>query len=103
MSLDKAITYKKEKREQYRKSLRFDRSCRNHGSCPYCERNRTFSGKRSLVKHNTDEQVDEYMGYWNIPDGTDALEAATNKRLEAIGVDPNDWNAQVELGLLIKI
>jgi UDP-N-acetylglucosamine pyrophosphorylase len=76
MSLDKAIEHKKEKRKQYRNSSAFDRSCRNHGSCPYCERNRTFAGKRAAMKSNTEEQVDEYMGYWNIPDGTDAIEAA---------------------------
>lgn len=40
MSLDKAITHGKEKRKPYRKSRRFDRTCRNHGSCSYCESNR---------------------------------------------------------------
>jgi len=40
MSLDKAIASGKEKRKPYRKAKRFDTSCRNHGSCPYCERNR---------------------------------------------------------------
>ena len=36
MSLDKAIEFGKEKRKQYRKSKAFDRTCRNHGSCPWC-------------------------------------------------------------------
>lgn len=49
MSLEKAITHKKEKREQYRGAKSFDTSCRNHGSCPYCKNNRTF-GFRKLIE-----------------------------------------------------
>lgn len=40
MSLDKAITHGKEFRKPYMGSKRYDKSCRNHGGCPYCERNR---------------------------------------------------------------
>lgn len=40
MSLDKAILHGKEKRKQYRGSKLVDKSCRNHGSCPYCRGNR---------------------------------------------------------------
>lgn len=39
--LDKGISSGKEWRKEYRKSQAFDRSCRNHGSCPHCSRNRT--------------------------------------------------------------
>ena len=42
MSLDKAIEHGKEKRKQYRGSKLYDRSCRNHGSCPWCQGNRRF-------------------------------------------------------------
>lgn len=45
MSLDKAIRHKKEKRKPYRGSKAFDRTCRNHGSCAYCERQRTQKNK----------------------------------------------------------
>jgi hypothetical protein len=48
MSLDKAIKHGKEYRKPYQKSKRFDKSCRNHGGCPYCENNRTF--ERRLKK-----------------------------------------------------
>jgi hypothetical protein len=41
MSLIKAIKYGKEKRQPYRKSKAFDYSCHNHGSCKWCEGNRT--------------------------------------------------------------
>lgn len=44
--LDKAIESGKEHRKQYRRSKRFDRTCRNHGSCPYCESNRLFNRRR---------------------------------------------------------
>lgn len=46
MSLDKAIANKKEKRKPYRKSKAWDRSCRNHGHCSYCEGNRLHKHKR---------------------------------------------------------
>ena len=40
MSLDKAIQYGKEKRKPYQGSKKYVCSCRNHGSCPWCEENR---------------------------------------------------------------
>lgn len=43
MSLYKAIYNKKEKRKQYRGAKLYDKSCRNHGGCPYCENNRMHS------------------------------------------------------------
>lgn len=30
------------RKRAYTGSKRFDRSCRNHGSCPWCTRNRTI-------------------------------------------------------------
>jgi hypothetical protein len=47
MSMDKAIAHGKEKRKPYRGSKAIDRTCRNHGSCPYCRENRLhkFRGK----------------------------------------------------------
>ena len=69
MSLDKAIQYGKEKRVQYRRSLAFDRSCRNHGNCGYCESNRTIQAQRE--KGRLHGQEDEYYGWHNLPDGDD--------------------------------
>jgi hypothetical protein len=46
MSLDKAIKHKKEKRKPYRGCKRFDRTCRNHGACPYCSEGRQHVNKR---------------------------------------------------------
>ncbi len=40
MSLDKGILHGKEHRKKYRKSKAIDKTCRNHGSCPYCKGNR---------------------------------------------------------------
>jgi hypothetical protein len=65
MSLDKAIEFGKEKRKQYRKSKAFDRTCRNHGKCPWCEGNRTFQARKehkriqSLEKLEDSEEVTE--------------------------------------------
>ena len=48
MSLDKAIKHGKEKRKPYRKSKAFDRTCRNHGSCPWCANNRKHKIERQM-------------------------------------------------------
>lgn len=52
MSLDRAIASGKERRKAYRRSKSFDAACRNHGSCPYCERNRTINAARIAAKAN---------------------------------------------------
>lgn len=52
MSLEKAIKHKKEHRKPYHGSKYFDKTCRNHGGCPWCEENRkhkfTTKDKKSL-------------------------------------------------------
>ena len=40
MSLDKAIASGKEHRKEYRGGKAVDKTCRNHGGCPWCEGNR---------------------------------------------------------------
>lgn len=42
MSLDKAIKHGKEHRKPYKGSKSIDKTCRNHGSCPWCEENRKY-------------------------------------------------------------
>jgi hypothetical protein len=49
--LDKAIEHGKEHRKPYSKAKAVDRSCRNHGSCSYCEGNRTHTKKLGKGKH----------------------------------------------------
>ena len=46
MSLDKAIKYGKEHRKPYRGAKAIDYTCRNHGSCKYCEGNRLHKFKK---------------------------------------------------------
>lgn len=46
MAMDKAIEHGKEHRKPWRgkeRSKNFDKTCRNHGSCPYCQCNRLYS------------------------------------------------------------
>lgn len=46
MAFDTHYPNRKDKRKAYRKSKAFDRSCRNHGSCSYCENNRLNGSRR---------------------------------------------------------
>lgn len=50
MALDKAIEHGKEKRKRYYGAKAIDRTCRNHGSCPYCTANRLYKNKKRLLK-----------------------------------------------------
>jgi len=95
MSLEKAIEHGKEHRKQYRGSKRFDCSCRNHGSCGYCERNRTIFDKKARAR--VEGQVDEWFGYWNLPDPHDASDAAYDERLKIIAIDPYDFETRRQL------
>ncbi len=56
MAFDKFLG--KERRRQYRGSRRFDRSCRNHGSCPYCTGNRTYQTNKEKTRINSLEMED---------------------------------------------
>ena len=95
MSLEKAIAHGKEHRKPYRGSKAFDCSCRNHGSCGYCESNRTIFDKKARLR--TSDQVDEWFGCWNLPDPYDADTAAYDERLRQISVDPWDFDTRREL------
>ena len=46
MSFLKAIESGKEHRKTYRGSKIFDKTCRNHGACPYCKGNRVHNGTK---------------------------------------------------------
>jgi hypothetical protein len=67
--LNKAIEHGKEYRKQYTGAKLCDRTCRNHGSCPQCKQNRTFSftrnnwwSKQELEEYSwySEEEADEY-------------------------------------------
>ena len=56
MSLDKAIKSGKERRKTYRKEKAVDKTCRNHGGCPYCEGNRKHATEVRKLKGIEDEE-----------------------------------------------
>lgn len=56
MSFDKHMG--KEHRKPYQGSKRYDRTCRNHGSCPSCLSNRVISNRRR--QQSADHQLTEY-------------------------------------------
>jgi hypothetical protein len=58
MSLEKAIFYKKEKRQPYRDSRRFDWTCRNHGKCDYCKNGRLHNSK--IKKFYSEQEIKEW-------------------------------------------
>jgi len=59
MSMDKAIKYKKEHRKPYYGSKAIDRTCRNHGGCPWCEENRMYKNIKRI--QSMDSQLEEYF------------------------------------------
>jgi len=49
----KSVKWKnKPKPKIYRKSRVFDRTCRNHGSCPWCKGNRLYSTRKRELEAN---------------------------------------------------
>lgn len=60
MSLDKAIASGKEHRNPYRGSKAFDRSCRNHRGCNWCERNRAHRKERRIPAYLTEQERTAY-------------------------------------------
>lgn len=58
MGLEKAIEHGKEKRKIYYGAKAIDRTCRNHGSCLWCNRNRTHRNSKKEVRQK--EQLKEY-------------------------------------------
>lgn len=50
MSLDKAIEYGKEHRKPYSGAKAVDKTCRNHGSCDWCRKNRTYKYRKQQLK-----------------------------------------------------
>lgn len=46
MSFDANYPNRKDRRKPFRRSKAVDRGCRNHGSCDYCQSNRTHRNKR---------------------------------------------------------
>jgi len=59
MSLEKAIYHGKEHRKQYHGAKAVDRTCRNHGSCPWCASGRLH--KRRIVELSTQEAIREAL------------------------------------------
>jgi hypothetical protein len=59
MSLAKAILAGKEKRQLYYGCQAFDRSCRSHGSCQFCQENRKHNVKRRIA--NANEQLTTFL------------------------------------------
>lgn len=52
MGFDNHYPNRKDWRKPYRKAARFDRSCRPHGGCGYCEDNRLYTNKKRLLIAN---------------------------------------------------
>ena len=55
MSLDKAIEHHKEHRKPYRGAKAVDPTCRNHGTCPYCQGKVKYKNKRAKMKWSEED------------------------------------------------
>ena len=79
-------------------SRRFDWSCRNHGSCAYCRRNRLHFDARARVKANMQEQMGDYIDRMiGAGDPNDALTDHENAALVKHGIDPWDFQTRRDL------
>lgn len=58
MSFDNHYPNRKDQRKPYRKAKACDRSCRNHGGCVWCERNRLYQDRKE--RQAADRQVKEF-------------------------------------------
>ena len=58
MGLDKAIEHGKEKRKPYRGAKAVDCTCRNHGTCEWCKRNRLIQSMKELEA--SEDELKEY-------------------------------------------
>ena len=67
MSLDKRIAKGEEKRKPYFDSRRFDYSCRNHGTCPWCFGNRTFKNKKREISCEQEEKDVVSLNHEELP------------------------------------
>lgn len=52
MSLDKAIKSGKEHRKPYRRAKAVDPTCRNHGTCPWCQGGVKYKKLKSSLLHS---------------------------------------------------
>lgn len=55
MSLDKAIQHHKEHRKQYRGAKAVDKTCRNHGTCPWCQGTVKYKNKKAKMKWSDED------------------------------------------------
>ena len=57
MSFDKNFPNRKDRRKPYNKSKRFDKTCRNHGSCGWCREDRLH--RRQLLVQALKDRIQE--------------------------------------------
>ena len=43
----------KDWRKSYRGSKKYDRTCRNNGSCQYCKGNRLYNSQKRIIEINS--------------------------------------------------
>lgn len=59
MAMDKAIESGKEHRKQYYGCKAIDPSCRNGGSCEWCQQNRKYKFLKKMQK-SVDKEIQEW-------------------------------------------
>ena len=65
MSLDKSISSGKERRKQYTGAKAVDSTCRNHGSCSWCQGNRIHKHeKRELAMEQRLKEFNQGTCKW---------------------------------------
>jgi hypothetical protein len=71
MAFDRAYPNRKDQRAPHHGSKAFDRTCRNHGSCPYCQRGRLH--QYTKAKERAEDELRDTL----------TIESATNHDADA--------------------
>ena len=68
MGLDKAIAHGKEHRKPHTGSKAIDATCRNHGSCLYCEGNRKHKFRDKYPADTYEQICEQILEKQDMPD-----------------------------------
>lgn len=74
------------RRQPYRKSRRFDKTCRCHGSCPWCRDDRLYQARRAEAAARYEMSLAESLGLTEASDAAPILSSVHRAHKLLLGV-----------------